>query len=109
MPTLRETALNFVKNNPDRYYDDIGTGKYDYLGISERVPLHANKAEQFLAKGDLWNAANHAGYAIHLSARGFIGTPPYVRAETVLKAIKETGINRSAGWQSIDGKAWEPY
>jgi hypothetical protein len=109
MPTLREIALSFVKNSPDKYYDDIGTGQYDYLGISERIPLHADKAEQFLAKGDLCNAMSHAKKAINLSARGYIGTPPYLRAERVLKAIKETGINRSGSWQSIDGKGWEPY
>lgn len=68
-------------------YDDFGDGKYDYLGIAQRIPLHADKAEEFLAKGDQCNAEAHAKTVKSLGAAGYIGTPPYVRAEAVLAKI----------------------
>lgn len=60
--------------------DDIGSGKYDYLGIAERVPLHAAKAYEFFLQGDLYNAQQHAKKCISLCAQGYMGTEPYKKA-----------------------------
>jgi hypothetical protein len=67
--------------------DDLANGKYDYIPVAERVPLHASKAEGFLQIGDHFNAAAHAREVLKLGAEGWIGTPPYVRAQEVLKAL----------------------
>lgn len=68
-------------------FDDFGDGKYDYIGIAQRIPLHAAKAEQFLAAGDVFNAASHARAVLSLGAQGFIGTLPYERAQKVLRCL----------------------
>lgn len=68
-------------------YDDFGDGKYDLMGVAKRIPLHAQKAEEFLAKGDKANAASHARAVISLGAQGYIGTDPYVRAQEVLRQL----------------------
>jgi len=66
-------------------YDDLGSGKYDYLPIATRIQLHAKKAEEFLKKDDIFNATMHAGKCCELCAHGWIGTEPYKRASKVLK------------------------
>jgi hypothetical protein len=77
-----------VKSMNAKGYDDIGSGKYDYLPIGKRIPIHAKKAEEFLKKGDFFNARIHAGKCHELCARGWIGTEPYKRAAKVLKEAK---------------------
>jgi hypothetical protein len=81
-------------------YDDMGDGKYDFLGISERIPLHADKAEEFSKEGDRFNAVGHALACVSLCARGCLGTPPYLKAVRVL--IKE----RASGWTEKDLTEW---
>jgi hypothetical protein len=68
-------------------YDDFGDGKYDHMGAAERIPIHAQKAEEFLAKGDKFNAASHAKAVLSLGAQGYIGTEPYRRAQEVLRQL----------------------
>lgn len=79
---MLESKIASVEN-----YDDFGDGKYDHMPIAKRIPLHADKAEEFLRKGDYFNAASHARAVLSLGAAGYIGTPPYKRAEAVLKKI----------------------
>ncbi len=67
----------------DKFQDDMGDGRYDYLPVAERVPLHADKAEGFERAGDWFNATMHAMSCLSLGARGWIGTGPWRRAEAV--------------------------
>lgn len=70
-------------------YDDLGDGRYDYLGVDKRIPLHAKKAREFLEVGDLFNANQHAGKCVSLCARGWLGTPSYLESTEVLKKIEK--------------------
>jgi hypothetical protein len=79
----------YVRRQSGSHYDDLGDEKkYVYKGISERIPLHADKAEEFLAAGDVFNATAHAKCCISLAATGMIGTPPYQRAVRVMQTLQ---------------------
>ena len=70
-------------------YDDLGSGKYDYMGMGKRIPIHAKKAEDFLKKGDDFNAGMHAGKCRDLcSTVGMIGSSFDRRAEAVLLSLQ---------------------
>lgn len=73
--------------NTDKRYDDIGIGQYNYMGLEERFPLHVQKAKEFLAAGDIFNAQQHALTALHIGASGHIGTPLYLEAKEVLRQV----------------------
>lgn len=68
-------------------YDDFGDGKYDYLGVDKRIPLHAQKAKEFFLAGNFFNAGQHARTVISLGATGWIGSLPYLEAQNVLKQL----------------------
>lgn len=89
--------------------DDFGDGKYDYLGVDKRIPLHAQKAEEFLAQDDLYNAEAHAKKCMSLAATGWLHTEPYRRAEAVLKKVNETTDTQSvkSTWMGGKATAWE--
>lgn len=73
-------------------YDDFGDGKYDYMGIQKRIPLHAKKAEEFQKKEDGFNARSHARACLALCATaGMIGTAACRRAQAVLVALGPGG------------------
>lgn len=82
------------RDDYDDFYDARGRAKYDYLGIAERIPLHAKKAKQFLQKGDTHNALQHARAVLSLGAQGWIGTKPYRDAEEVMRQV---GPGRNPG------------
>ncbi len=66
------------------FNDDLGNGQYDYLGISERIPIHANKAREFQEKNDRFNAIHHALKCLSLCSTGYRFTPPFNQCLLVL-------------------------
>lgn len=83
----KAASLSNMAQQIDPNYDDLGDGKYGHMGVSERIPLHAQKAKEFFDKRDFWNAEAHAKKCIALGAAGWIGTEPYLQAERILKDI----------------------
>lgn len=49
-----------VTEAKDDFYDEGGKDKYFHLGVSERMPIHYEKAKQFFTTGDKFNAGQHA-------------------------------------------------
>jgi hypothetical protein len=68
-------------------YDDFGDGKYDHMGRDKRFPLHVEKAKEFLAHGDKFNAGSHARAALMIGAKGYRGTNLYLEAQNILREI----------------------
>lgn len=62
--------------------DDIGS--YFSIDVKDRIPLHANKAEEFYNSGDKFNAVAHAKECIKLGSTG----NPYCRANLVLCLVQ---------------------
>lgn len=79
--TLLETANVIKEINPD----DIGSGKYDSIGMADRAPMHLQKAKEFLNDKDYFNAASHARAAIRMADRGHLDHLQKSEAATILQ------------------------
>lgn len=86
------------KAGVDDFYDASGKPKYDYMGISERMPIHYQKAKEFFAAGDWFNAGQHARKYLSFASEGY-GKPDEIkemesiRDESMEKeAIKKAGV-----------------
>lgn len=62
----------------DDFYDEQGKAKYQYMGISERMPIHYQKAKEFYKAGDTFNAGQHARKYLSFAPEGY-GKPEEVK------------------------------
>jgi hypothetical protein len=70
------------------HFDDLGDGRYDFMGISVSIPMHARLSVRYLAAGDRANALSHAKKCLSLCAAGMLGSFAFRMAERVRNLIE---------------------